>query len=101
MACQKCGNCCSGGEGYIVVTNATYRKHTKFRDYPHDFGLFYRVITITGACPYLTKDNLCEIYNQGRPLQCRVGRCLKSLVLPAPVDKKNSASLEVRIEALA
>ncbi len=100
MACQKCGRCCSWGTGYVFVSNKKYDKYTKFKDYPLEDLVFMKAVAVEGPCPYLNKNNLCNIY-EDRPLFCKVGRCLKSLILPSSLNKKSSSSLEVRIEAKA
>ena len=96
MACQKCGNCCSRGVGYVFISDKKYEKYKKFQDFPlEDLG-FVKAIVVEGPCPYLNKNNLCDIYDN-RPIFCRVGRCIKSLILPA--KKHNSLESKISVNA--
>jgi len=84
MTCLKCGECCKGfkeEEGFIWMTNGMYKRHPKFHPLKLEdlslFGIMVK-IPIDGTCPYLAKENLCEIQDD-KPLVCKLYNCQKSL----------------------
>jgi Fe-S-cluster containining protein len=81
--CTQCGNCCSGGPGYVWLTQTDMEKIAAFLNLPFDTFTRTYVRRIKGAfsltekfnydCTFLRRENgkaICGIYPV-RPMQCR------------------------------
>jgi len=68
--CKRCGQCCR--IGIIHVSDADIWNEPRLRRHiiaGKKYSDIYLLDT-TGGCPFLTADNLCEIY-ETRPRECR------------------------------
>ncbi len=83
FACTQCGNCCTGGPGFVWLTYADMLRIAKFLDLPLDkfTGQYVRRLpegfSLTERrnydCIFLRRENgkaMCGIYPV-RPTQCR------------------------------
>ncbi len=82
--CQECGKCCTGKDGYVLLTKEDIYRITDFLKINEtEFFKVYTKWTHTNEEDFLSlgdlpnddcaflKDNHCQIY-PARPLQCRV-----------------------------
>lgn len=71
--CSKCGSCCSAILPLKQSEINRLKKIIKARHIkPHTQPVVVKAIDLT--CPFLTDDNLCQIYDK-RPFICRVFKC--------------------------
>ena len=75
--CLKCGNCCSN---ILLLTQAeiqtikTYIKKNNVQPINRNSLLLFASEGYVDCCPFLTKENLCAIYNV-RPKICKEFKC--------------------------
>lgn len=82
MGCKGCDGCCKG-PGYLTLRNSEVGKYKKFEHYPKEEIFFWTLVNISGPCPYLTDNNLCEIQDY------KPKRCEKCLCLPTRIEKNS------------
>lgn len=71
--CSKCGNCCSALLPLTQTEINKLKKIIKTRHIkPHTQPVVVQAIDL--SCPFLTDDNLCQIYDD-RPYICRIFKC--------------------------
>lgn len=71
--CSKCGNCCSALLPLSQTEINRLKKIIKSRNIKeHKQPVIVQALDLT--CPFLTDDNLCQIYAD-RPLICKAFKC--------------------------
>lgn len=71
--CSKCGNCCTALLPLQESEVTRLKKLIKDRHLkPHKQPIVVQAIDLT--CPFLSDDNLCQIYDE-RPLICKIFKC--------------------------
>ena len=72
--CSKCGDCCKRMK---INYSERLLPHDKEFYLARGFDVYDKQIVIDPCiCPHLTKDNLCDIYDN-RPFVCRMFVCKK------------------------
>lgn len=70
--CQKCGSCCKN-----MIIRGNFSKDTLEWFVKRGCGILKdKSIAIPFRCPHLTKDNMCDDY-ENRPKVCREYKCWK------------------------
>lgn len=68
--CQKCGECCKYVGLHLKEMSPQLKRIFKVREIRIAEKPGLSVILIPHRCPHLTKDNLCDLHDKGRPQMC-------------------------------